>query len=155
VHLDRAGSFSLVASPPGRSCFRPGGVLEIRLTDSARTLQEAFVSGAGTVRVTDRSGAVCLDQTLESLGVGYSSRGRFVAFPREFDTSRGGPYQIQFKISEPFTALAGIPQILSVHHFVCGDEVMIHLAQFGGSALLLATSGFVAYKWLLAKRSTE
>jgi len=152
VHLDRAGAFSLTANPPGRSCLRPGGVLEVRLTETAQTLSDVFVSGTGTVRVTDRSGTVCLQQAIEALGVGSSSRGRFLAFPQEFDTSRGGPYQIEFKISEPFGALAGIPQTLSVHHFVCGNEAIIHLAQFGGSALLLATSGFFAYKWLLTKR---
>ena len=142
VHLERTGKFSLVANPPGRSWFRPGGVLEIRLADSGQAELDYFISGRGKVRVTDRSGTVCLDQALEDLGVGSSARGRFLVFPREFDTSRGGPYRIQFEISEAFTALAGIHQILSVHHFVCGSEAIYHLAQFGGVLCCSLRAGF-------------
>ncbi len=152
VHLERTGTSALVASPPGRSCFRPGGVLEVRLADTEQALPDHFGSGSGKVRVTDRSGAVCLEQALEDMGFGFSSRGRFLAFPREFDTSRGGPYQIQLEISEAFTSLAGISQTLSVHHFVSGSEVIIHLAQFTGGVLLLATSAVLSFKRRLAKR---
>jgi hypothetical protein len=153
IHLDRTGSSSIIASPPGRSVFRPGGVLEIRLNETWGELTEDFLTGSGKVRVTDHSGVVCLEQNLKDVGVGFSSRGRFIAFPREFDTSRGGPYQIEIDVSEAFTSLTAIPQTLSVHHFVCGNEVVIHLLQFVGSFFLLSTSGLLTYMLLTRKPS--
>jgi hypothetical protein len=71
----------------------------------------------------------------------------------EFDTSKGGPYQIQFEISQPFTSLTGISQTLSVHHFVDGGEQIIHITQFGGSALLFAVCSLIVFKVFLPRRS--
>jgi hypothetical protein len=65
VHFERQGSFSILADPPGRSLFRPGGIIRI-FVDGPESLQESevFVShvGKGTLRVVDRSGRVALEE---------------------------------------------------------------------------------------------
>jgi hypothetical protein len=85
---------------------------------------------------------------LVALPEGHSSwRGKFIGPAKEFDTSVGGPYEIRFDIVEPFTSLSGQKQVMSVHHFVSGNEALLHFGQFAFSALLIGTSCFVGY-WL-------
>lgn len=153
VHLDRQGSFTNLADPPGRSMFRPGGVIQIFLIGDA---PEGSILGAGigTMTVCDRIGQVVLKEDVDNFGEGYlSSRGRFIAPIREFDTTNGGPYEIRFEITKPFTSLTGIRQVLSVRHFVSGGEAWLHVAQFTSSGLLLGTWFFLIYRRRAADKS--
>ena len=153
IHLERVGNFSVVAPLSGRSVFRPGGVLEIFLEGNGTAFGDEL-QGKGTVKVLDGKGGTCLEQDLNGLSVGGSTRGLFVWFPREFDASTSGPYTIQFEIEEPFKLLTGVKQTLSVHYFVCGQEPIIHLTQFGLSALLLIICAMLVRKSIVCKQSS-
>lgn len=135
VHLEREGKVRLQASPPGRSFFRPGGILEVYCATSNQVAPLPG-DGDGIVVVQDRTGRTVASAALGDFSDGYSSRrGRFIRSPKEFDTSVGGPYTINLEVTRPFSALAGVQQTLSVSHFVSGSEAFLHWVQFGVSAL--------------------
>ncbi len=143
VHLEREGKITLHASPPGRSFFRPGGILEVYCGTSNQAAPLPG-DGDGLVVVADRTGRTVASAALEDFSDGYSSRrGRFIRLPREFDTSVGGPYRVDMEVTRPFSALAGVQQTLSISHFVCGNEAFLHWVQFGVSAV--ATLAGVAF----------
>ena len=136
VRLDRVGTFTVTVDPPGKSWFRPGGVLDIHVSSNGAPVALLKIkSGSGTVVVTNASGHKCLEEQLDEIGVAQSSRTNFLRISREFDTSFGGPYQITFEVKEPFQDLKGMQQTLVAHHFVCGNEAMIYYVQFAMSAL--------------------
>src|SRR5437868_5435726 len=118
IRLDTPGTFAVTVDPPGRSLFRPGGVLEIFLSRAGipREVQSVTV-GRGSLRVTDRMGHLCLEQQLGDLGVTYLRGRQYYSLIRQFDTSRGGPYRVDFEITEPFRGLDGTLQTLSARHF--------------------------------------
>ncbi|MFM2082870.1 MAG: hypothetical protein RL380_1561 [Verrucomicrobiota bacterium] len=150
IHLEQVGNFSVTAPLSGRSLFRPGGVLEIFLGKTGLAFGSS-IAGKGIVRVRDATDRICLEEKLNEFSVGISSRGSFIAFPREFDASTSGPYRVEFDILEPFKLLAGTSQILSVHYFVCGEEQMIHFIQFGVSILFFGLSTFLVWKFIVKK----
>jgi hypothetical protein len=155
IHLEHQGTFTVVADPPGRSMFRPGGVLRIFL--SGPTIEgDISPAGKGNMRVVGRAGHIALESDMESWGMGWtSSKGRFLGPTREFDTSMGGPYEITFDVLEPFTSLTGQKQVLSVRHFVSGNEALLHLGQFalGGSAL--AVGCLLGFRLRAANRALQ
>lgn len=137
IHLEKAGTFSINANPPGRSFFRPGGIVQIFLKGQGI---ERFniTNGQGNLKVTDLLGNICLEQDLAEFALVESNETKFLMGYREFNTSHGGPYNFEFSILRPFWELEGVHQTLRVSHFVCGNEVLLHLLQFGGSILCVA-----------------
>jgi hypothetical protein len=143
IDLDRLGTLTAQADPPGRSFFRPGGLLEV-VVEGPHATEDILQDGEASVRVTDRAGNVCLAEDSSSWTMWRSRAGTVSIAPsREFDTSAGGPYKIRLEVTKPFARMAGKAQSLRVRHFVCGNEVILHWSQYAGSTLLFAAGAFV------------
>lgn len=146
IRLDRIGAFSLAVDPPGRSLFWPGGLLEI-VVDGPEAGDDFLTNGKATVTVTDRAGKTCLSEDSSIWTVSHSADGSmWMRALKEFDTSAGGPYGVQFEVTAPFTSMAGRAQSLRVRHFVCGNEVMLHWIPYTSSGLLFASAGLAGFR---------
>jgi hypothetical protein len=165
VRLDRTGTFTVIVDPPGKSWFRPGGLIEIHVSSNGTPVALTDIKlGSGTVMVTDSKGQKCLEDQLENAEVVESNRENYLRILGklgEFDTTRGGPYQIIFEVKEPFRDLKGMQQTLVARHFICGNEVMIYYVQFvmsGLSALLslpFMRLLFRQYRILASKKTNQ
>lgn len=164
VRLDIAGKTTFQVSPPGRSLFRPGGVIRIELTQDGRpwSYGDALVcnlsmTGHVEIVVFNRTGQECLRTREWETGVGGTAlgTGAFLAPAREFDTSAGGPYRVDIEVTEPVANLKGVTQTLTAKHFVCGNERVIHWIQFGVAAGCLVGGLLVAKAMRSAKQRLQ
>lgn len=154
IRIDTPGSCVVTVDPPGRSLFRPGGVLEIFVTRNGTPVQlEGIAQGSGNIRVTDRTGDLSLECSLDDLSAPYPNHGQY-RLMREFDTSHGGPYRVGFDITEPIRGLEGTSQRLVARHFICGEEPLIHFLQFGAAGFCGAASFFL-FRRLRTARKTK
>lgn len=132
IRLDSPGKSTVTLDPPGRSLFRPGGVLEIGgCGKDGRPGGSSWPFVVGSIKVTDAAGRPCLDCSLAGL---ISCDGRtesYYRLPREFDTSHGGPYRVDIEITKPFPDLAGGKQKLVARHFRGGADPAVHYLLFG------------------------
>ena len=153
IRLDARGSFFVTVNPPGRSLFRPGGVLNIFVSRQGTPIPvEGVALGRGNLRVTDLTGHLNMECPLDELALTYSGGGQYYRVP-EFDTSQGGPYRVGFEVTEPFRDLEGTEQKLVARHFLCGNEVLIHYSQFGIACLSGVASLFLAWRVCTANKT--
>lgn len=146
------GSISVVVDPPGRSMLRPGGELEILIFRDKVPVDPLLSLGSGKLRITDGTGHLSLEEAFDQLGTTTTSSNRQACYIADFDTSKGGPYKVEFEFKDLPPKLIGTSLKLIASHEVCGQEALLQVIQYG-LALLTGVLGLGSGTWAMLTKA--